>query len=66
MNSSRRTFLRTAVASTLIVGAWGILESEAGRIEFRSRPVACCVPNSAPGQSYTHPPFLPKLNEVRT
>ena len=66
MHRTRRAFLRAAVVSPVIAGAWVIWESEAGRLKVRQQPTACCVPNATPNSSCTHPGSRePKPKEER-
>jgi hypothetical protein len=53
MRLSRRSFLRAAVVSPLIVGAWEVWE-QGVRPGGRVRPVVCCLPNVW-GRSCVHP-----------
>lgn len=55
MSRTRRAFLRAAVVSPVIAGAWVVWEAETGRLKVRQKPVACCVPGGAPNRSCTHP-----------
>jgi hypothetical protein len=54
MRLSRRSFLRAAVVSPLIVGAWEAWERGV-RPGGRVRPVVCCLPNGVRGRSCAHP-----------
>ncbi|MDY3561079.1 hypothetical protein R5W23_002338 [Gemmata sp. JC673] len=54
MNRTRRAFLRAAVVSPVIAGAWVVWEAEAGRLKVRQKPGACCAPAGVPNRSCTH------------
>lgn len=54
MRFSRRSFLRAAVVSPLIVGAWEVWERSV-RPGGPIRPVVCCLPNGIRGRSCVHP-----------
>lgn len=65
MNRTRRAFLRAAVVSPVIAGAWVVWETKTGRLKVRQQPAVCCVAGGTPNRSCTHPapPPQPKSRE---
>jgi hypothetical protein len=60
MNRTRRAFLRAAVVSPVIAGAWVVWETETSRLKVRHKPAVCCVPGGTPNRSCTHPASAPQ------
>jgi hypothetical protein len=65
MNRTRRAFLRAAVVSPVIAGAWVVWEAENRRLKVRQQPAVCCLPGGTPTRTCPHPapPPQPKSRE---
>lgn len=55
MQLSKRAFLRAAIVSPVIVGAW-LIWDRGRRPKADSRPAVCCLPGGVRGRACIHPP----------
>lgn len=62
MKRTRRAFIRAAVVSPVIAGAWVVWETETGRLRVRQKPAVFCLPLSTPNRFCTHPIAPPQPN----